>query len=226
MIIKHNARDQLIQQLSTFYGTLSTEEMQVISNVHSIALERLSFNFSHIDNKYYHNNEQSYFNPLHVTQYTMYLYTISSEIRRKYGHMIDLCDKIYGLLKTISSADIYYEVNLPDIWFCDHPQGSVIGRASYANYFSFTQGCTVGNNKGIYPHFEEHVTMFSNSKILGDCHVSNHVIMAANSCIIDTDIPKYSIVFGLYPNPVIHRITEQKFFELTNSIFKNDVFIS
>ena len=131
---------------------------------------------------------------------------------------IDTCDKIYALNKMISSADIYYEVNMPDVWFCDHPQGSVIGRATYGNFFSFTQGCTVGNNKGLYPVIGEHVHMLSNSKILGNCNVGDHVIMAANSYIIDRDIPAFSIVFGAKPNVVIKPISPEKFNSL--SVFK------
>lgn len=107
-----------------------------------------------------------------------------------------MCDKIYGLSKIISSADLYYEVEMPEIWSCDHPMGSVMGRAKYGNYFSFSQGCTVGNNHGIYPVIGEHVSMMSNSKILGNCNIGNNVIIAANAYIKDTDIPDNSIVLG------------------------------
>lgn len=97
-----------------------------------------------------------------------------------------------------------------------------MGRARYADYFSFSQGCTVGNNKGVYPIFEKHVTMFSNSKVLGNCHIGNHVIFSANSYILDKDVPPYSIVFGTNPNIIIKSITPQKFNELTGSIFDGD----
>ena len=115
-----------------------------------------------------------FFDPLNVTQYTMFLYEMSRLIILNGCN--ELSDKIYGILKMISSADIFYGVDLPDIYFFDHPQGSVIGRAEYNDYFTFSQGCTVGNNKGVYPSFEEHVTLFSGAKILGNCHVGNHVI--------------------------------------------------
>lgn len=131
----------------------------------------------------------------------------------------ELSDKIYGLSKIISSADIFYGVKLPSIWFFDHPQGSVIGRADYSNFFSFSQGCTVGNNKGIYPQFDEHVSMFSDSKVLGNCKVGHHVIFSANSYVIDQDIPPLSIVYGVSPNIIIKKITLEKFESLTSSIF-------
>lgn len=168
-------------------------------------------------NKYYHLNGEVIFNPLHSAHWTMFLYFMGYEIS-KYGE-IDLCDKIYGISKIISSADIFYEVQMPDIWFFDHPQGSVMGRAKYGNFFTFSQGCTVGGNKDMYPNIGEHVSMMSCSQILGKCDVGDHVILAANSCIIDESVPSYSIVFGATPNIIIHNISDKKFDMLTNSMF-------
>lgn len=110
------------------------------------------------------------------------------------------CDKLYVLLKMMSSADLLYQVELPDVFTFDHSLGAVMGRA---DYFNFSQGCTVGNNKGIYPHFGESVFMMSNSKVIGDCHVVDNVIISANSYVKDTDIPSGSIVFGQSPNLII-----------------------
>ena len=171
-------------------------------------------------NKYYHNElSEAIFNPLHTAQWTMFLYQMAHILNKQSESNRDLCDKIYGISKCISSADIYYEVEMPEIWFFDHPQGSVLGRAEYSDYFTFSQGCTVGNNKGKYPHLGRHVSMMSGSKILGDCTIGDHVIMSANSYIIDTDIPPYSIVFGSSPNPIIHSITPEKFHSLTEMMF-------
>ena len=180
-------------------------------------LSKLDRRFSHIKNKYYHSGSENIFNPLHVAQWTMFLYEMAHEISKN-GDM-DLCDIIYGISKAFSSADIFYGVDMPDIWFFDHPQGSVIGRARYSDYFFFEQGCIVGNNKGIYPTFEQHVIMFANSNVLGNCHVGNHVIFAANSYVLDTDISPYSIVFGMTPNNIVKSITPLKFNELAGHVF-------
>ncbi len=216
MIIKHDAKALLIHQIKNLYNCAEgiTESIDL---AYPKVLDRLDRRFSHIKNKYYHSGSENVFNPLHVAQWTMFLYEMAHEINKN-----DLCDMIYGISKAFSSADIFYGVDMPDIWFFDHPQGSVMGRARYADYFSFSQGCTVGNNKGAYPIFEKHVTMFSNSKVLGNCHIGNHVVFSANSYILDTDVPPYSIVFGTNPNIIIKSITPLKFNELTGSIFEGD----
>lgn len=82
-----------------------------------------------------------------------------------------------------------------------------MGRAVYGNYFYFYQGCTVGGNgvigKEKYPTIGEHVTMFSDSKIIGESCIGNNVIISANTYIINADIPDNSMVFGQSPNLII-----------------------
>jgi serine O-acetyltransferase len=114
-----------------------------------------------------------------------------------------LADKLYYLNKILNSCDLYHQVNLPDIFFLDHPVGSVMGRALYGDYFSFCQNCTVGNNRGIYPVIENHVSMCANSMIIGNCHIGDNVILGAGTMIKDENIPANSLVFGQSPNLII-----------------------
>ena len=50
-----------------------------------------------------------------------------------------MSDKLYALNKAMASVDLFYQVELPDIFTFDHPLGSVMGRASYSDYFTFSQ---------------------------------------------------------------------------------------
>ena len=114
-----------------------------------------------------------------------------------------MCDKVYALNRALSSVDLYYEVELPDVFTFDHPLGSVMGRAKYSDFFTFSQGCTIGNNHGVYPRLGERVFMMSNSKVIGDCEVGDNVVIAANAYVKDQDIPSNSLVFGASPNLII-----------------------
>lgn len=206
------------KQINNFWY-ISLEECEVIKSSIPCVLRRLDGIFSSISNKYYcTDNGETVLNLLHSGQYTMFLYELSKYISGlgRYG---DLCDKIYSILKMFSSADIFYAVDLPDVYFFDHPMGSVLGRAEYGNYFVFMQGCTVGNNKGRYPTLGEHVYMMSGSKVLGDCTIGDHVILSANSYVIDRDVPPYSIVFP-GEELIIKPISEEKFNQITRGYFK------
>lgn len=197
----------LLRQLSSFYP-LREEEKQTIDTWWEPVLEKMEYSFSHNRNKYYWKEingvREVWFDALHSCQWLMFLYRLGNTIF--YNHEGDkeakriLCDKIYGLSKTMSGADLYYEIQLPEIFTCDHPVGSAMGRAVYGDHFSFTQGCTVGNNRGIFPHIGEYVSMKSNSKILGNSRIGDHVIISANSYVKDQDVPSNSIVFGSSPN--------------------------
>ena len=105
----------------------------------------------------------------------------------------------------MNSCDLFYEIELPEIFMLDHPVGSVLGRAKFGNNFSFTQNCTVGNNNNIFPVIGEHVTMSANSMILGNSKIGNNVILGAGTCIKDDDIPDNSLVFGSSPNLIIKK---------------------
>lgn len=186
------------RQLNNLFGLDEDESMLIDVNWGGVLL-KLSECFSRTPNKYYSRDGETYFNPFHSAQYTIFLYFLSREIF-EVSHNSILADKIYYLNKTLNGCDMFYEVKLPSFFMLDHPVGSVIGRAEYSDGFSFGQCCTVGNNKGIYPRLGKNVRMCANSSIIGNCNVGNDVIIAANSGIKDCDVPDNTIVFGQYPN--------------------------
>lgn len=219
LIITRDAKRQLIRQLDSLYS-IEDFEIAAIDSVYESVLESLAVMFKYSSIRNYYEGGITKFNPLHVGQWTIFLYQIARKLYLESPSNRDLCDKIYGLTKTISSMDIYYEINMPNIWLCEHPEGSIMGRAEYSDYFYFMQGCTVGSNRGICPRFGKHVIMLSNSKVLGDCTIGNYVIFAANSYVIDEDIPSCSIVFGQHPNSTIKRISKEEYMKHTSSLFK------
>ena len=150
---------------------------------------RFLANCSRIRNKYY--AEAALVSPLHSCQYAMFLHFLSRALGRPQAK-----DMVYNLLKMVSGADLYHQIELPETFFFDHPVGSVLGRAAYGDHFVFAQGVTVGNNNGAYPEFGECVALMGGAKVLGRCRVGCNVIVAANAYVKDRDIPDDSIVFG------------------------------
>ena len=190
----------LIHQLESFFPIDEEERACIIGRSKSVN-ERVEKCFSQTPNKYYHRNGETYFNPFHAGQYTIFLYFYSREVFLN-GYSL-LADKIYFLNKIMSSCDLFYEVELPDFFMLDHPQGSVMGRAKYSNGLSFSQYSTVGNNNGIYPIIGENCRMCMNSAIIGNCRIGDNVTLGAGALVKDTDIPSNSLVFGQSPNLII-----------------------
>ena len=205
----------LLHQIDNFYFKTSSDEI-ILDKYFDEIMSRVSKNFAKQTNKYYsrcavpgdETTRDTYFDPLHTCQWFIFLYYAANTIFKadKSAEAVELCDKIYGVSKIISSADVFYQIDLPEFFACDHPMGTVLGRAVYGNGFLFLQGCTVGNNHGKYPVIGENVHMYSDTKILGDCHIGNNVLISANTYIKDQDVPDDVIVFGKSPDLIFKKI--------------------
>lgn len=195
----------LIRQLDNMFG-LGEEEKNEVRKAMEGGGKRLERCFEKNPNKYYHRDGETFFNPFQSAQYNIFLYFMSNEIW-KAGNSL-LADKIYYLNKTLNANDLFYEVELPEYFKCDHPVGSVMGRAKYGNGFSFGQCCTVGNNNGIYPVIEENVRMCAYSSIIGNCHIGSNTILGAYASVKDQNVPSDSLVFGQSPNLIIKKKKE------------------
>ena len=195
----------LIHQLESFFP-ISEKDKECINERLGGALFKAEKCFCPNPNKYYHRNGETYFNPFHSGQYTIFLYFFSREVFL-FGNTL-LADKIYYLNKIMNSCDLFYEVELPSFFSLDHPQGTVIGRAKYSDGFTFAQYSTVGNNKGIYPVIVKNCRMCMNSAIIGNCHIGDNVTIGAGCLVKDIDIPSDSLVFGQSPNLIIKKKKE------------------
>ena len=201
----------VIRQISNLFSFRPEDDVRMLTLSVGIALERCEYCFSHISNKYYSREGQVYFNPFHSGQYAIFLYFLGNTVANSGKEHRTLADRIYYLNKCLNGLDLFYEVKMPKVFFLDHPVGSVIGRAVYGERFSFSQNCTVGNNKGKYPTMGENVRMMSGSKVVGNCKIGDNVIVAANTYIKDINIPSCSLVFGSSPDLLIKNKPESYF---------------
>lgn len=176
------------------------------------ALGRVRTCFSRLKNKYYQRGDSCVFAPGHTGQYAIFLYYLSHTLRHAAGEA-EAASGVYALNKMLHNVDLYFDVALPEVFYLDHPLGTVIGRGTFSNYFQFRQNCTVGNNHGVFPVFGENVQMWSGVTVVGNCRIGDHVTLSAGTYVKDEDIPSYSLVFGRSPNLVIKEREPQKAME-------------
>ena len=184
---------------------IDDSERKIIDDLFEKVLAKTEFCFSKSPNKYFTNQNKVFFDPYHSDQYSMFLYFFSNTIFTNKPKNLELAKKIFYLNKLLNGLDLLYSINMPKIFFANHPVGSVIGSGKFGEYFSFSQNCTVGNNNGIYPVIGRNVQMMSGSKILGKCRIGNNVILSANSYVIDSNIPSNTIVFGQHPKNILKK---------------------
>lgn len=159
------------------------------------ALARLEHCFSHVASKYFFDGECSVFSHLHGDQYTVWLYYLSNTLFQQ-GASASLCSKLFLLNKALHGCDIYYEVALPSVFLVVHPLGTVLGRGDYSDFFVSYQRCGVGSNKDVYPTFGKYVTLRPGSAVLGKCRIGENCQIAAESLVIDRDLPDHTLYFG------------------------------
>ena len=144
----------------------------------------------------------------------MFLYFLSNSAYKNNLNK-NVCEKIYCLNKCLNAIDIYFEVELPNIFLLVHPLGTILGRAKYSDFLVVYQQCTVGSNKMKRPVIGKYVTLRPNSSILGNCKVSDNCELGTRSLLIDKNLNKNSLYTG---NP-------RKFLIKKNKIFKKSFWV-
>lgn len=107
-----------------------------------LALDRLEYCYKFINRPAYCRNGQTYFSHLHSDQYSQFLYYLMNSLW-KLSQNRPICDKLIQLNRMMSGSFFTYNAGLPDIFYWTHPVGTVLGNATYGNFFSCRHNCTV-----------------------------------------------------------------------------------
>lgn len=222
IIIDHNWIEHLVlHQLSSFWQNI---DKSIIHKSIPSALQSIEKGFTGLPNRRFFDGENVCFSPYISLHWMLFLYWLARDIYLSgKGITPKEADQVYYLNKILHANDWYYGVNLPVHFLCEHPLGSVLGKADYGDYLFVYQGTTVGGNRRnghlYYPKLGVNVTLFANASVLGDSKIGNNVIISADTYIINESIPDNCIVFGKSPNLLIKEKTEQEIKEYTTHIW-------
>lgn len=134
------------------------------------------------------------FDPLHSTQYCTFLYFLANTIWRQTGDpMVPL--RLFLLNKALNAIDLFYEVNLPEVFFIGHSVGIVLAKATYGNHLVLYQNSTVGKNHGIAPVLEEGVILYPNTAVIGNCQIRQRSVISQGVSVINQNTIANSLVF-------------------------------
>lgn len=199
----------VLHQLKAYWTEI--DETQIKNNVPK-ALHLMEEDFKAINSPRFHVDGVVKFNPLMSVHWMIFLYRLSNILHKNGGGTA--ADQVYYLNKIMHSIDWFYAIDLPVHFLCEHPLGSVLGKASYGDYLLIYQGTTVGgsikNSILYYPVFDGNTVMFANSSVLGNSHVGSNVIISAGAKVVNQDIPSNAIVFGESPNLIIKSKDEEE----------------
>ncbi|MFC1679392.1 serine acetyltransferase [Elusimicrobiota bacterium] len=190
----------LSRQLSHFFPDRARIPQKLLNDAVKEALIWLSESFSQLDRAYYEGGLERCFNHLNGDHYAMFLYCVSRKVH-ELEEDSPLAAKTFLLNKCLHGLDVFYKVRLPRAFLFVHPIGTVLGNASYGDFFCVYQNCTVGSkHDGTYPTFGKNVTLYSGASAIGDCEIGDDVIFAANSSIVSKPVPPRTVVLGRHPD--------------------------
>ena len=193
--------------------------------------------FKHIPNKYYSDGNDIILHTAHYSQSCLILLELNniiynSYLKNKNEKLLEICDKIYFMNTTQSSCDLYYDIDFPKKIFCDHPLGSVIGRAKFSEKSSLVFGgkCNIGQNRFVYPEIDGDLVMYSGSVLLGKTTVKGLVVLSYGSYVKDEGLLENVLIFGQSPNLIIKKLKPDDFikycFFRSSETFSSETFIN
>lgn len=223
-VCEHAAK-LLIHQMKNYFIDVNEQE---IRSVVPEALGIVETNFKASANSRLNDGVNVRFDTNHSVTWMIFLYTVSHILGEKsscfQGESTVTADQVYYLNKIMHSNDWYHQIKLPTHFMCEHPLGSVLGRAHYGDYFMIYQGTTVGGNRTngtlFYPEFGDFVTMYANSTVLGNCKIGNNVIISADTYLINDNVPDNSYVFGVSPNIKVVTKTKEEMIKKIEHIWR------
>lgn len=162
------------------------------------ALERVEHCFARIERKYYRRGKTVVFDHLNGDHMATLLYFFGNTVWQQTGNAA-LPTRLFYLNKILHGLDLFYSVAMPDIFMLVHPVGTVLGHGHYQDYLVVYQNCTVGALTDIYPRFGVGTILYSRTSVLGNCKLGDDVVLAANSLIVDLEVPASTTVAGQYP---------------------------
>ena len=181
------------RQMNAFFPDDEVISATVLAPFVGQALERIESCFEGIAWPRYMADGEVSFSPQNSDQYATFLYFLGNSAFRQ-GVGPDLPTKAYLLNKALHGVEIFYEVALPEKFLLVHPIGTVLGRATYGNYFTAYQGCAIGSNlTGEYPIFGEGVAMFAGSRTIGQCRIGGNTMISTGTTVLNIDVPENSV---------------------------------
>lgn len=191
---KNDLKAYIAAQLNNIFP----EKRRVILNDVSwfdIAVDRLDNCFKKVAFDRYNSGNQTFLNHLYSDHYLMFLWFLANTCWSE-SNDDRLASKFYYLNKALHAFDCMYDTALPDVFLVFHGTGTMLGKASYSDYFVALQGCTVGSHKGKYPVLGKGVSLTAHSSIVGDCSIGDRVSVSVHTTVFQRNVNSDTLLYN------------------------------
>lgn len=137
--------------------------------------------------------EPDIFNHFNSLQYATLLYLLGNEHWRVDPSGL-IADRLFCLNRALNAMDLFYSVEMPEVFFVSHGVGAVLGNATYGNRLVFFQNVTVGRVGDHRPSIGENVVLFPGVTITGRSEIGNNSVVAAGAILHGISVPDNVVV--------------------------------
>lgn len=136
-------KDYLRNQIEYFFPDKYKFCGNDVDSALNLALERTEHCFKHISVGGYVKNGNAFFDHLYSDQNAVFLYYLSNSLHKLSQNTV-LCNKLFGLNKSLNGICVMYNTEMPDIFYLGHTVGTVIGKATFGNYLAIVDNIHIG----------------------------------------------------------------------------------
>jgi serine O-acetyltransferase len=156
------------------------------------AFERFEHCAKHIALPGFQRDGSVYFNHLHGDQSAMLLYLCANAAWRVGDE--DLAQAFFLVNKARNGLVCMYDTALPDVFLLNHTVGTVLGKATYGEFFVAYHGVTVGTEWQDRPVLGTGVILYPRASVIGSSNIGDRVIVSTGSIARNLNVKSDHIV--------------------------------
>jgi serine O-acetyltransferase len=136
--------------------------------------------------------ETDRFNHFNSLQYASWLYLLGNEQFRRGGHG-ELAARLFNLNRALNAMDLFYAVQLPEVFFISHGLGAVLGNAQYGKRLVLFQNVTVGRVGNDRPEVGDNVVLYPGAVVTGKAVIGHNSVVSAGTVLHGVHVPDNTV---------------------------------
>jgi serine O-acetyltransferase len=213
-LTKDSIVSYLDNQLLNFFPDGKSSKDIINKNIDE-SLDRMMFSLKHVKLGGYTN-----FDILHSDLYAQFIYYVSNTIWRNDADKF-AASKLFYLNKALHGLNCMYDTELPDIFLLIHCVGTVLGKATYNDFFVCCHNVTIGSDRGHSPVIERGVYMGPGSSVIGKTVIRSFSHLAINTVVLNRETEEGKVIInaqeGLSFKPIKRNLITETYFYFKNT---------
>lgn len=165
-----------------------TADVEMLMQIIPIALKRMRPILSAV-----RNFTPNYFDHLNSLQHSSFIHIVANEVFKAAGSC-QLADRLYCTNRSLHSVDLFYKVEMPEVFFFSHALGTVLGNTVYGNYLVVFHNVTVGRIGDARPIIGNNVVLYPGAMVTGGSAIGDNCVISAGAIVHNLSVPDNTVV--------------------------------